>query len=40
MNYDSKLGFWNEHPPGASLDYGFDWVRNLKQGEKIGRAHV
>lgn len=25
MNQDLKRGFWIEHAPGASLDYGFNW---------------
>ena len=38
MKYDPKLGFWDEHPPGASLDYGFDWAKNLKQDETVSAS--
>ena len=38
MNCDPKLEFFRQHAPGASLDYGFDWVKNLKQGESVSAS--
>jgi len=35
MKYDAKRGFWENHTPGAKLDYAIDYSNYLETGDVI-----
>lgn len=38
MRYDAKRGFWEQHTPGAKLNYGIEYAEYLDSGDSISES--